>query len=254
MIHLYRIDQNAPERSIRWGISSMGTATFFTEEADLIQKLTEAEEFVVQVHPEGGGAVTAVFDVTGGNEPIGEVLSACGIGIEKVGRQGLWGIETQPVGGISPIGSDTAAPPAAATSTSGYRPSGSWQFRQAGAAFYAIVESASGKSHVSLSCLPGRAGITLTLHSPENWTANVPASLTVDAQVLPMRIEGSEHDVYLGDTSSFFVSDKVVDALSSGQSFALTGPAAERMPEGARYFSLRGSGKAIQQMRAKCGV
>ncbi|VDC26416.1 hypothetical protein [Pseudogemmobacter humi] len=253
VMHLYRTDQNAPVESFRWGISSTGSATFFTNEAGLIRQLTEAAEFVVQVHPAGSTPITAVFDVTGGDEPVSEVLSACGINIERAGKQGIWGIEAQPLGEIKPKGSGTSPSPVTPSAT-GYKPTKRWQFSQAGKVFYAIVESASGQSQVSLSCVQGRAGISLTLHSPEGWTANVPVSLSVDEQVFSMQIDGSEQDAYLSDNSSLFVSDLIVNAMTSGQSFALNGPAAERMPEGARYFSLNGSRMAIQQMRSQCGL
>lgn len=183
----------------------------------------------------------------GGDSATKAVLQACGKQIEDVGKDGMFGILSQRIGEKS--ASNAATP-------TGYVPKNAWLFSVTDGTAHALVNSQSGKSYVALDCRRGRPGVGLTIGSPEGWQANQPVSLTVDARSFPMEIDGSDSDVLLSNNPAggLSVTREVVDALMSGSLIAFDGPAAEKMPAGGRYFSLRGSSAAIRKMLSHCGL
>lgn len=221
---------------------------FFTrDEQNLIDRLRSANELVIQIIPKGLTPITATFDVRGGDSATKAVLQACGKQIEDVGKDGIFGIRSQRIG--AKAATDSVTP-------TGYVPQNSWLFNSSDGAAHALVNSQSGNSYVALDCRRSRSGIGLTLGAPEGWRANQSVSLSVDGRSFPMEIDGSDSDVLLSNdpAGGLSITRDVVGALMSGSLIAIDGPAAELMPVGGRYFSLRGSSSAIGKMLAHCGL
>lgn len=76
---LHRID-NEPIRELQWSRSTNGVATYLPDEEEItvIQKLFNANEFVVQVTPDKSGPLTAEFEPAGLYWSVKPVLEACG--------------------------------------------------------------------------------------------------------------------------------------------------------------------------------
>lgn len=139
VMHSYRVDDDPMVRAV-WTAGNTRTATFFTrDEKNLIDRLRSANELVIQIVPKGLTPITATFDVRGGDAATQAVLQACGKQIEDVGKDGMFGVRSQRIGGK----------PASSAVPTGYVPKNAWLFSVASGTAHALVNSQSGKSYVA---------------------------------------------------------------------------------------------------------
>lgn len=69
----------SPARGQRWGISTDRKATFAPDwPGKLLRDLLDQDELILQTTPYGGNPTTAIFDVSGLRNVLGELATACG--------------------------------------------------------------------------------------------------------------------------------------------------------------------------------
>ena len=73
----WRFDKNEP-RTEPWGRSTNDNATFAPKPAEFARRITEHQRLAARTHPNKGGSLTAVFDLSKARPVVEEVMGACG--------------------------------------------------------------------------------------------------------------------------------------------------------------------------------